>query len=136
MQLQVFLGTILLTQLFQSHLGLDKQTWMKEITDSTKLCQLLIPGTHNSGSYGTLFGIGQTQDWSIKEQLENGIRFLDVRLAVNQSPDDFEIVHGFLKLGSFKKHIMYPVLEFLKKNPSEMIFMGIRDYGLGFEARW
>ena len=59
---------------------------------------------------------------------------MDVRLAVNQSPDDFEIIHGFLKLGSFKKHVMYPVLEFLKKNPSEMIFMGIRDYGLGFEG--
>ena len=112
----------------------NSNTWMKLIPDSTKLCQLLIPGTHNSGSYGTLFGIGQTQDWSIKEQLENGIRFLDVRLAENTSPNDFEVIHGFLKLGSFKKFIMSPVSKFLNDNPSEIILMSINNYGFDFDA--
>ena len=125
--------TILLALLFQVH-SLDQQTWMKHIPDSKKLCQLLIPGTHNSGSYGNIFGIGQTQDWNIKEQLENGIRFFDVRLAKNTSPNDFEVIHGFLRLGSFKKLIMSPVTNFLKENPSEFIFMRIINYKFDFEA--
>eukprot|EP00111_Clytia_hemisphaerica_P021513 TCONS_00063278-protein len=107
---------------------------MGRISDSRKLCQVLIPGTHNSGAYGILFGLGQTQDWSIKEQLENGVRFLDIRLARNLSPNDFEVVHGFIKLGSFKKFILSPVTKFLTDNPSEVILMRIKTYGFDFGA--
>ena len=70
-----FLLAILYVQYMISDSIRNSNIWMKDIPDSKKLCQLLIPGTHNSGSHGTLLGIGKTQDWSVKEQLENRIPY-------------------------------------------------------------
>ena len=55
-------------------------------------------------------------------------------MAENASPNDFEVIHGFLKLGSFKKFIMSPVSKFLNDNPSEVILMSINNYGFDFDA--
>ena len=60
--------------------------WMKYIDDSLKINQINIPGTHDSGCYDTVWTVAQcsdTQSLTIKEQLEHGIRYLDIRLALD-----------------------------------------------------
>src|SRR5262245_27175119 len=54
------------------------KTWMKKLADSKKLSELTIPGTHDTCA---LHGgdIPKCQAWSLKDQLEAGIRFIDIR---------------------------------------------------------
>lgn len=102
--------------------------WMADIKDQTKLGQLAIPGTHDSGAYRVPYDVGETQDWGITEQLNNGVRFLDIRIANRLgSHDDFEIRHGILRLGSFNDLVMNQVNVFLNSHPQETILMSIRN---------
>jgi len=103
--------------------------WMSKVSGTDALGQLAIPGTHNSGSYRTPGDIGECHDWSINQQLQNRIRFLDIRISNNYKNDDFEIRHGRLMLGSFKNLVMNPVKNFLANNPTETILMSIKKEG-------
>lgn len=105
----------------------NNSDWMDLIEDQTKLSQMAIPGTHDSGAYNIPLDLGETQDWNIADQLNNGIRFFDIRIANNSTTDDFEIRHGFERLGSFNRLVMRPVEDFLMQHPQETILMSIKD---------
>jgi hypothetical protein len=68
--------------------------WMGKIDGSKKISELSIPGTHDSGAqWGG--NSAETQSWDIKQQLEGGIRYFDIRLKAN--PDDensLAVYHG------------------------------------------
>ena len=76
--------------------------------------------------------------FSALDRLKTGISKnnskMEYDFSTYTSPNDFEVIHGFLRLGSFKKLIMSPVTNFLKENPSEFIFMRIINYKFDFEA--
>jgi hypothetical protein len=104
----------------------NSSNWMAAMDDDKLLMGLAIPGTHDSGAYKTVTP-GETQDWTITEQLESGIRFLDIRLAQTQDDDSyFEIKHGPLRFGNFNELVMEPVKKFLNAHPSETILMSIK----------
>lgn len=63
---------------------------MQRIPDNTKLGKIVIPGTHDTGSYRVPKNAGETQDWSPNQQLLNGIRFFDVRISNNDKSDDLK----------------------------------------------
>ena len=67
--------------------------WMSGLSDDTKLCDINIPGTHDSGTTYTtavISGIiASCQDDTIPEQLQKGIRYLDIRCD-----GDLDINHG------------------------------------------
>lgn len=70
--------------------------WMSPISDERPLSLINIPGTHDSGTrfiFPDYFL--QDQDSSISRQLENGYRYLDVRVALNKAGNDLVIVHAF-----------------------------------------
>ncbi|XP_002163773.3 1-phosphatidylinositol phosphodiesterase [Hydra vulgaris] len=121
------MGTIILLSLVGYALTFETQNWMSEVDGNKKLSQLAIPGTHDSGAYDTPGDVGEAQDWNIMQQLENGIRFLDIRLSINGVSNDFEIRHGALKLGSFNNLVMNNVNNFLNRNPRETILMSIKN---------
>ena len=64
-------------------------SWISQINDSTKVSNLAIPGTRASGSYFLNGNINilqnQTQSLNIKDQLESGVRFIDLNLNFVQS---------------------------------------------------
>ena len=61
--------------------------WMSKLKDTDTIDQLNIPGTHDSGtSYLNSANYHHTQDLTIREQLQLGIRFLDMRLRVLENP--------------------------------------------------
>jgi hypothetical protein len=107
----------------------NPQSWMAQFQD-TPFYALLIPGTHDSGTEGFPSGPSRTQYYKINEQLEGGVRFLDMRLAYNSVEDNFHVVHD-------KDVISYlnfdTVVEwcntFLAANPSETILMSIKQEG-------
>lgn len=62
----------------------DASNWTERIGDETKLSAMSIPGTHDSAAqYVCLSPIFQCQDTAIKTQLENGYRYLDMRLVLD-----------------------------------------------------
>lgn len=70
--------------------------WMSPLDDQRPLSLINIPGTHDSGTrfiFPDYFL--QDQDTSIARQLENGYRYLDVRVALNKAGDGLEIIHAF-----------------------------------------
>lgn len=103
--------------------------WMEKISDETKLSAMLITGTHNSATqYVSLSPIFQCQDTDIKTQLENGYRYLDIRLVLKK--DNLILKHNFAKCKKERSIFSTPltlddVLEdiyiFLDKHPSEIV---------------
>ena len=68
--------------------------WMAMLPDDVPLGELSIPGTHDAGTqYVQLGFFSKCQARSVGQQLEDGFRYLDIRLAVNG--DGLGLNHGF-----------------------------------------
>ena len=65
----------------------NNPNWMeiyaKKLKDK-KIINLIVPGTHDSGTYrvfNVIKDVAKCQNFSIKRQLELGIRYLDIRYS-------------------------------------------------------
>ncbi len=102
--------------------------WMNFVSSRKKLSELTIPGTHDTGTW-KIGGLYHCQDRNLNDQLEAGIRFLDIRLKPSGKNDELEVWHG----GSgnahlnFRNDIVGVCRDFLTRNPSETIVMSIKD---------
>jgi len=103
-----------------------QKNWMKQLPDSRHLSKISIPGTHDTASF---FGgdITQTQSLSITQQLEAGIRFLDIR--IKHEKNIFEIYHGIQYQNTTFEKVLDEVTNFLKNNPSEAVLMRVSQAG-------
>ena len=108
----------------------DARNWMNRIPDNTSLANLSIPGTHDSGSLHDppLFSdSAKNQDKTYREQLDMGVRFLDIRN--NNYEDELLVYHGVVYQKHKFDHVLEEVDKFLADNPSETIIMGIKKEG-------
>lgn len=65
-----------------SSINADLAGWMKHLNDNLTLKQICIPGSHDAGMHSTknwARGLAITQHFSLKEQLEHGCRYFDLR---------------------------------------------------------
>jgi len=70
--------------------------WMSALGDDRPLSLINIPGTHDSATrYIFPDYFLQDQDTGILQQLENGYRYLDVRVALSKAGDGLEMIHAF-----------------------------------------
>lgn len=100
------------------------KNWMANLPDNMPLYKISIPGTHDSGAD---HGIGwvKCQDLSIQKQLESGIRFLDIRVSLENG--ELELRHGSYRLGkNLERDVLAVVRNFLTENPSETVMMTIK----------
>lgn len=97
--------------------------WMKDIADDRHLSELSIPGTHDSAS---LYGgdLVETQSWSLREQLDAGVRFLDIRCR--HIEDVFTIHHGRVYQNINFGDVIQTVREFLDAHPTETVVMRVK----------
>lgn len=103
---------------------IDPKRWMSLLSDDYKLNDLTIPGTHDSGTK-PISGIRQCQSLSIAEQLDFGIRFLDIRLDKSKN---WEITHEDTSTGLFfENDCLQPIKNFLDANPSETVLLCVKD---------
>jgi 1-phosphatidylinositol phosphodiesterase len=98
--------------------------WMSRLWDSLRLSQLSIPGTHDTMAlYGG--GPAQTQSLSLNDQLDSGIRVLDIRLRhIN---DGFAIHHGPIYQHANFTDVLSVVTSFLIRNPGETVLMRVKE---------
>ena len=100
--------------------------WMKNINDSTSLRDINMPGSHDTMALYSIADLaGQCQTLSLKDQLNLGVRFLDIRLK--EDHNKLKAVHGFIDQRASFESVTGVVEEFLKVNPSEMIIMSIKE---------
>ncbi|WP_310603190.1 phosphatidylinositol-specific phospholipase C domain-containing protein [Anaerosporobacter sp.] len=105
----------------------DRANWMSRLSDSLSLRDLSIPGTHDSGTECVAKGIAHCQNHSILKQLEEGVRFLDVRLK--KDGGTLKVVHGIVDCKIDFKKVLEWCLNFLETNPRETILMCVKNDG-------
>lgn len=92
--------------------------------DSVSLAELTIPGTHDAGAlHEPLPGTTTCQHLSIPEQLEIGVRYLDVRLR--HFGDALLVHHGPVYQHENFDGVLTGVTGFLRANPGETVIMEV-----------
>lgn len=117
------------------------KNWMIDIPDTTKISDINIPGTHDSCAFRVQFPLfSKCQDKTIKEQLNSGIRFLDIR--VEKDGNKLKLVHDIADCKhpekTSEKLLLEDVIDdcksFLSENLSEAILLSYkRDDGANQE---
>ena len=115
------------------------QCWMRELTDTTPLSALSIPGTHNTPTCYRALPSVRCQAVSPREQLENGIRFFDVRVQPERANDPSNatlyLVHSVFPISltgtKYFDSLVDEIAAFLQDNPSETVIMSIKREGAG-----
>lgn len=110
-------------------------SWMSELRDEYSLSALSIPGTHNSPTCYVALPSVRCQAVSVREQLDNGVRFLDIRVSVHKHNDDLPLVHSVFPISltgnKYLSDLLQEVYAFLDTNPSETVLMSIKREGTG-----
>lgn len=128
--------------------------WLKMIKDNTKVCQLSIPGTHD-----TMTGMGFYQPTleyifnataisqvsTLQEQMEHGIRFFDIRPVVSidtlqTDPKEKKILrlaHGVSEIKVTLKEALDQMQSYLAAHTSEFFIVKLQaDNGLENQSDW
>ncbi|MEU9297769.1 phosphatidylinositol-specific phospholipase C [Streptomyces sp. NPDC048266] len=104
--------------------ALDTRTWMGAHPDGTPLARLTIPGTHDSGArFGGPWS--ECQNTTIAQQLDSGIRFLDIRCRVTGG--SFAIHHGPSYQNMMFGDVLIACRAFLAAHPSETVLMRVKQ---------
>ena len=99
-------------------------TWMACIDDDAPLRHIAIPGSHDAGTRGILWA-GETQTYSIAQQLQSGARYFDLR--VHKKGDKYVIFHSILDGIEFCK-VLDAIREFIQSHPSEVILLDFQHF--------
>ena len=104
----------------------DYSNWMKGVSDVTLLRNINMPGSHDTMALYSIADLaGQCQSLSLEDQLNLGVRFLDIRLK--EDKNELKAVHGFIDQRASFKSITNTIETFLKEHPSEMIIMSVKE---------
>ena len=100
--------------------------WMGSIGGETRLSELSIPGTHDSGARHEWFcGTTKCQTLTIPRQLRTGARFLDIRCR--HVKNRFLIYHGPVYQRLAFDDVLTACYGFLGENPTECILMSVQE---------
>ena len=119
--------------------GVYSSQWMSKLPEDTRLSQISMAGSHDSGTeYALLPLIARCQDTQISQQLSMGVRVLDIRLNSKTGKNGqyrLGISHGFVpcKAGSWIlgrdlsfERVLEECYTFLDENPTETILMMVK----------
>jgi 1-phosphatidylinositol phosphodiesterase len=127
----------------ESHLTVyssaNLHAWMRELNNDILLSALSIPGTHNSPTCHVAAPSVRCQAVGPREQLENGVRFFDLRVQPqfpgDAARDELILVHGAFPISltgnKYLRELMHEVDGFLARNPSETLVVSIKREGPG-----
>ena len=116
--------------------------WMASVSDDMYLSSITIPGTHDSATahiFPSFFL--QCQSLDFDEQLEAGYRYLDIRIALDETEDEgtkLKFIHNFgtckkddsfLQLFSetlYLDDVLEDVYTFLDEHPTETVIFCVK----------
>ncbi|CAD6216804.1 GSCOCG00011366001-RA-CDS [Cotesia congregata] len=98
---------------------------LARLPGSRKLNDLALIGTHSSFSYRTTSEKSKTQDLNIEQQLQYGIRVLDIE--VKPKCNLFELYVNNISDKIYFHDVFIPIHNFLNDNPGEFIIIHINQ---------
>lgn len=116
----------------------DTSEWMSNLSDDKYLSEITIPGTHNSCARNVVLGYSmRCQSTDVSEQLENGYRYLDFRIALDEKEQgkDIVMVHKFAKCHEsgnifsdylYFDDVMADVYKFLQQHQNETVIVNVK----------
>ncbi|MDE6338416.1 MAG: FG-GAP-like repeat-containing protein [Muribaculaceae bacterium] len=122
----------------------DYANWMAELPDEAYVCTLSIPGTHDSATGHGFLSNGfatanislqtsQTQDKTLKEQMDMGVRAFDFRPGVDGKR--LRCWHGQSKINLYYDDAIKEICSWLKDHPDEFfvihLYKSTDDYNKG-----
>jgi hypothetical protein len=115
---------------FATSIITDRANWMRDRRSrigTRPLRQLILPASHDSGMYTAgLSIVAKTQELSILGQLENGIRYFDLRPKYDAGDDRFDIHHGGVE-GPTLAAVLADIKEFAASH-AELIIIDFADF--------
>lgn len=110
-------------KIYKNH-GKDYSDWMSNVKDETLVNEIIMPGSHDAGSYNMVW-LGETQQFNIADQLEMGVRYFDIR--VNKIDDKYVIFHSIINGVDFLP-ILETIKEFIINNPTETLLLDFQHF--------
>lgn len=99
------------------------ENWMSYIKDDAKVINVVMPGTHNSGTMG-MSRLACCQNGTLFEQYCHGVRMFDIRLRADKK--GVRIAHGILK--GMPAEEAFKSLKKIIDVTEEFIVISIRTY--------
>lgn len=123
-------------------LTLNTINWMSNLPDDKKVLLINIPGAHDTAAnlmHPLSESLARTQNRTIPELLELGVRKIDIRIFIRELLEDEDLdsdlstAHGIFDcyyIDEYNvtrnltfKHIILDIKEFLKNNPTETVIV-------------
>lgn len=104
----------------------NNKQWMSALKDDIYISEISMPGTHDSCAlYEPIAPSAKCQNYTISDQLDMGVRFLDIRGVVLHNK--IGIVHGPIYQSKFFDDVLNDCYDFLEENPCETIIMSVKE---------
>ena len=94
---------------------------MGMIDDDVPVTDIVMPGSHDSGTYGMLF-LGETQSLSFGDQMRSGASYFDVRIR-RTGEGELRFYHGILTSENGYGDFLSDTVRFLEENPTEFLIL-------------
>ena len=107
---------------------IDYSHWQAHLNDDTPIASLSIPGAHDAATGEGLHciaGFGKTQELTLSELWESGIRAFDLRPAVNG--EELHIYHGIIKTDISFGTALEIICEKIEAHPTEFAIVLLRE---------
>ncbi len=108
--------------------------WMEKYSNllgRLTLTEMTLPGTHDSGTHRPVSQVGSVwikcQTQSLSQQLQCGIRVLDLRIG-QKSPGDYIICHDTWHTSYSLAHALKEVTEFVDKSSKEVVILDFHRF--------
>jgi len=109
------------------------RNWMwqyQQFLGDQKITSLILPGTHDSGTYAMVSVFAQPwtqcQNLDLNGQLESGARVLDIRTGIQGDEDDdnrFILVHDIWRTSVTMASALDQVINFCNENTAEVVIL-------------
>ncbi|MBD0692800.1 phosphatidylinositol-specific phospholipase C [Streptomyces sp. CBMA123] len=117
--------------------GLATDSWMGRLDGNLSLLDLTVPGTHDSCCQNPWYGTewSHTQNWGLPQQLQEGVRFLDIRCnGLEGAPDELGIYHADAYQHLRLQDVLDQCRSFLQAHPGETVLMRLKNEHAGGQA--
>ncbi len=100
------------------------ENWMGRLSGDLRVTDIVLPGTHDTCANYDFLGLSSTaaaQDLTLKEQLEAGVRCIDIRIYNDN--EVYKIHHGPQFMHMTLNDVVQTCRRFLEQNPTEFIIL-------------
>lgn len=125
--------------------GAKVNNWMATLPSKVLFRMITLPGAHDAATSAVGMDMAQTQSLTVAELLTAGVRAFDFRPRYTSSKEsdiqleNLEIYHGLIGTGVKWKDAMDALVQFLKDNPTETVFVNLQkenSYGTDYSSTW